>query len=86
MWEDLLGAGLVAADVHGLGVLTDDRGATLRSDGTPTGLWALGGLQRPRWFESTAVPVLSGQVAALARVLAPFRGPAQDGFVAGVQP
>lgn len=34
------------------------------------GIWALGGLRRPRLFESTAVPELSRQAHRLAKVLA----------------
>jgi uncharacterized NAD(P)/FAD-binding protein YdhS len=77
LWRGLLQDRLVQADRHGLGVVTDDHGATLGPDGTPTGLSALGGLLRPRWFESTAVPDLSKQAASLARAL--VRGTAVAG-------
>ena len=59
----------MAADRQGLGLLTDPHGATLDLPGQPTGLWALGGLQRPLWFESSAVPELAEQVAALTLAL-----------------
>ncbi len=69
LWQGLLEEGLVTADRQGLGLLTDPNGATLDGSGQPTGLWALGGLQRPLWFESSAVPELAEQAAALALAL-----------------
>jgi uncharacterized NAD(P)/FAD-binding protein YdhS len=66
LWDGMLRAGLVHPDPHGLGVLTDERGATLDPDGAPTGLYALGGVQRARSFESTAVPELAAQAARVA--------------------
>jgi|GEM_PF-5242604 len=69
LWQGLLEEGLVAADRQGLGLLTDPNGATLDLRGQPPVLWALGGLQRPLWFESSAVPELAEQVAALTLAL-----------------
>ncbi len=69
LWRRLIADGLVTADPHGLGVRTDTRGAILGTRGPTEGLWALGGLLRPLWFESTAVPELARQAAALADVL-----------------
>lgn len=82
LWEQMIDERLVSADIHGLGVETDDKGQPLRNhpggllgtlpdpEGKPPrtsdGLWALGGLLRPIWFESTAVPELSRQVRDLA--------------------
>jgi uncharacterized NAD(P)/FAD-binding protein YdhS len=70
LWRGLLAEGLAVADPHGLGVITDERGVTLDPNGQPTGLVALGGLQRPRWFESTAVPDLVPQVVRAVEVVA----------------
>jgi uncharacterized NAD(P)/FAD-binding protein YdhS len=73
LWRGLLADGLAVPDPHGLGVLTDERGVTLGTDGRPTGLVALGGVQRPRWFESTAVPDLVPQVVRAVEVVAGCR-------------
>jgi uncharacterized NAD(P)/FAD-binding protein YdhS len=73
LWLGLLAEGLAVADPHGLGVVTDERGVTLDRSGQPTGLVALGGLQRPRWFESTAVPDLVPQVVRAVEVVAERR-------------
>ena len=64
-WPGLLASGHAQSDVHGLGVLAGPRGEVLATDGTSHGLWALGGLLRPRDFESTAVPELARQAATL---------------------
>jgi uncharacterized NAD(P)/FAD-binding protein YdhS len=69
LWDGLLRDGVVHVDAHGLGVLTDERGATVDPTGATTGLWAVGGVQRARWFESTAVPELAAQAARVAAAL-----------------
>lgn len=69
-WPELLGSGLVEACPHGLGVVTDDRGAIQSRGAAVPGLWAVGGLLRPRFFESTAVPDLAKQAASLGALLA----------------
>lgn len=68
--DDPLGAalrhrGLVRPDSFGLGLHTDQDGAVLGAD-PADGLWALGSLRRPDALESTSVPDLAAQVAALA--------------------
>jgi uncharacterized NAD(P)/FAD-binding protein YdhS len=63
-------AGQLSPDALGLGLLTDARGALLAADGQPApGLFTLGASRRPAYFESTAVPELRQQAAALAAEL-----------------
>ncbi len=60
-------AGYLCPDPLHLGILTDENGALLEDDGTPApGLYTLGSSRRPAYFESTAVPELRLQAAALA--------------------
>ena len=60
-------AGYLCPDPLHLGILTDANGALLEDDGTPApGLYTLGSSRRPAYFESTAVPELRLQAAALA--------------------
>ncbi len=64
-WPGLLAQGSVTP--HPLGVVTDEAGAVLR-DGVPVpGLWAAGGLLRPRFFEVTAVPDIARRSERLAK-------------------
>ena len=70
LWAQLLDEGWAVADRDGLGVLTDAAGALGARTRRPGGLWAVGGLLRPMWFDTTAVPDLSRQVVRLADVLA----------------
>lgn len=66
----LLAAGLVAADPLGLGLATGHQGELLDAQGQPSpGLWALGALRKGRLWESTALPELRAQAAALAQLL-----------------
>lgn len=61
----LIAQGLMQADPLGLGVIADDQGRVLDAAGAPVpGLSVLGPLQRPQFWEITAVPEL--RVAALA--------------------
>ena len=63
-------AGELTPDPLGLGLLTDEHGALLASDGAPSAdLFTLGASRRPAYFESTAVPELRQQAAALAAEL-----------------
>ncbi len=64
-WPSMLAAGTVEPDPHGLGILAGEAG---RVSGR-VGLWAMGGLLRPRDFESTAVPELARQAQGLAEAL-----------------
>ncbi|MBF9220231.1 FAD/NAD(P)-binding protein [Hymenobacter ruricola] len=64
-------AGHLAADPLGLGMLTDAHGAVRGPDGVVSAtLFTLGPSRRPAYFESTAVPELRQQAAALAAELA----------------
>ena len=67
----LRAAGTLVPDPLGLGMLTDAHGALLGADGQPSSaLFTLGASRRPAYFESTAVPELRQQAAALAQELA----------------
>lgn len=44
-----------------LGLVADPRGAAVGAEGVVPGLWAVGGVLRPRDFEATAVPELARQ-------------------------
>ena len=64
-------AGDLTPDPLRLGLLTDAHGALLDDDGRAApGLFTLGSSRRPAYFESTAVPELRLQAAALAAHLA----------------
>jgi uncharacterized NAD(P)/FAD-binding protein YdhS len=64
-------AGQLTPDPLHLGLLTDGNGALLNSEGRVSpGLFTLGPSRRPSYFESTAVPELRQQAAALAAHLA----------------
>ena len=64
-------AGHLTPDPLRLGLLTDNYGALLAADGSAsTSLFTLGPSRRPAYFESTAVPELRQQAAALAAELA----------------
>ncbi len=68
-WPSLLQRGLAVRSPLGLGVESDREGNLLDARGAPNGLVALGGLLRPALFESTAVPELARQAAAIAKRL-----------------
>jgi uncharacterized NAD(P)/FAD-binding protein YdhS len=64
-------AGRLVPDPLRLGVETADDGRLLDQDGQPVdGLFTLGPLRRPALWESTAIPEIREQAAALARTLA----------------
>jgi len=64
-------AGWLSPDALGLGVETDEDGRLLGSDRSPVaGLFTIGPLRRPALWESTAIPEIRTQAAALARLLA----------------
>jgi uncharacterized NAD(P)/FAD-binding protein YdhS len=70
--QQLRADGCLTPDALHLGISTDASGALLGADGQPSagGLFTLGASRRPAYFESTAVPELRQQAAALAEVLA----------------
>ena len=64
-------AGQLTPDPLHLGILTDAHGALLTATGAVSpGLFTLGPSRRPAYFESTAIPELRQQAAALAAELA----------------
>ena len=69
--QGLRADGHLTPDPLHLGLLTDTQGALLAADGrVAPGLFTLGPSRRPAYFESTAVPELRQQAAALAVHLA----------------
>jgi uncharacterized NAD(P)/FAD-binding protein YdhS len=70
--QQLRADGCLTPDALHLGISTDASGALLGPDGQPSAgsLFTLGASRRPAYFESTAVPELRQQAAALAEVLA----------------
>ncbi len=67
---DLLRRGLARPDRHRLGIDADPAGAVLDSAGTPSGtLFTLGPPLRGLRYETTAIPEIRDQAAALARQL-----------------
>jgi len=70
--QQLRASGCLIPDALRLGIATNTDGALLGADGQPSagGLYTLGASRRPAYFESTAVPELRQQAAALAAVLA----------------
>lgn len=70
LYRQLLTAGDLVGDPLGLGVMTDDRGRVLDEQGRGSPwLFAIGSLRRPHLWETTAVPDIVRQAAALARTL-----------------
>jgi uncharacterized NAD(P)/FAD-binding protein YdhS len=70
LMSSLFTARLAQPDPTGLGLVTDARGRVVRSDGGASErLFAVGALRRPAEWESTAVPDIARQAAALARHL-----------------
>jgi len=70
--QQLRAAGCLTPDALRLGIATDASGALLGANGqlSAGGLFTLGASRRSTYFESTAVPELRQQAAALAQVLA----------------
>jgi uncharacterized NAD(P)/FAD-binding protein YdhS len=69
--RDLLDTGLARPDPHGLGLAASGRGALLDRSGQPSSvLFTLGPVLRGQWYETTAVPEIRTQAAALAAVIA----------------
>jgi uncharacterized NAD(P)/FAD-binding protein YdhS len=63
-------AGWLVPDPLRLGVETDEHGRLLGADGAPVaGLFTIGPLMRPALWESTAIPEIRAQAAALAALL-----------------
>jgi|SRR5215217_635661 len=70
LFADLARKGLIAPDVLGLGLETDDCAVLGARGEVSTWLYALGPLTRPAWWEITAVPEITAQVDGLVHTLA----------------
>jgi uncharacterized NAD(P)/FAD-binding protein YdhS len=64
---DLRRRGLIAPDVLGLGIETDDCAVLGSAGHTSSWLFALGPLTRPSWWEVVAVPEINAQIDRLVR-------------------
>jgi uncharacterized NAD(P)/FAD-binding protein YdhS len=79
----LLDAGLARPDPLRLGLDTDSHGALRDAHGRPSSdLFTLGPPLRGRWYETTAIPEIRDQAAALARFLRASRALAGPGNAA----
>jgi uncharacterized NAD(P)/FAD-binding protein YdhS len=75
--QNLLESKVARADLLGLGLLTNDDGALIGPDGVPsTVIFALGPIRRGTLLETTAIPEIREQAAALARRLLAGLSPA----------
>ncbi len=88
LFADLRRQGLIKPDALHLGITTHDT-RVLDGDGNEVGgLYALGSLTRPAWWEITAVPDIAVQVDRLAAHWlepGPADRPAWAGAVAGLE-
>jgi uncharacterized NAD(P)/FAD-binding protein YdhS len=79
----LLDSGLARPDPLRLGLDTDDHGALRDAGGRPASdIITLGPPLRGRWYETTAIPEIRGQAAALARHLLTAQAHATPGSAA----
>jgi len=79
----LLQAGMARPDRLQLGLDTGPRGAVRDADGRAAGdIFALGPLLRGSRYETTAIPEIRDQAAALARYLVPGQGDVRPGSAA----
>jgi uncharacterized NAD(P)/FAD-binding protein YdhS len=79
----LLDAGLARPDPLRLGLDADACGALRDAAGRPAGdIFTLGPPQRGRWYETTAIPEIRDQAAALARLLVTTQALAGSGSAA----
>jgi uncharacterized NAD(P)/FAD-binding protein YdhS len=65
LFRQLLADGALQADPLGIGVVTDALGRAIGPGGTQPWLYVMGGLRRPHLWETTSVPDLMRQAAAL---------------------
>ncbi len=73
---NLLAAGLATPDGLELGFATEASGRLVPADGPRPAIWAVGPPRRGDLWESTAIPEIRGQAAALARtIVAALPGP-----------
>jgi uncharacterized NAD(P)/FAD-binding protein YdhS/quercetin dioxygenase-like cupin family protein len=77
LYCQLLADGALQADPLGIGVVTDATGRAIGAEGVQPWLYVMGGLRRPDLWETTSVPDLVRQAAALVDpLLARVRGSA----------
>ena len=70
----LIESGRAAADLAGLGIVTDERGCVVDRHGKPSErLFALGALRRASSWETTAVPEIAAHAAELAQLICGVR-------------
>jgi len=68
--QHLLADGLAQADPLRLGLVTDENGALISADGSMSNImFAIGPLRRGMLWESTSIPEIRVQAAALADAL-----------------
>lgn len=81
--RDLLDQGLVRPDRLRLGLDADSHGALREAGGRPASdIFTLGPTLRGHWYETTAIPEIRDQAAALARRLVSSRAQAGPGSAA----
>jgi len=81
--RQLLGSGLARPDPVRLGLDTDAHGAIRDAAGRPASdIFTLGPLLRGRWYETTAIPEIRNQAAALAYHLLAAQAHARPGSAA----
>ena len=88
LFADLRRQGLIKPDALRLGIATRDTRVVNAGGNDVPGLYALGSLTRPAWWEITAVPDIAAQVSRLAAHWlepAPPDRPAWAGAVAGLE-
>jgi uncharacterized NAD(P)/FAD-binding protein YdhS len=74
LMNDLLGQGLVRPDPLRLGLDVAEDGAVIDAQGTPSNvIYAVGPARKGRLWETTAVPEIRQQIAALVPLLTPGR-------------
>jgi uncharacterized NAD(P)/FAD-binding protein YdhS len=74
--DSLLARGMACPGRLGMGLAVSAGGAVTDREGQDTGLWAIGSLRQGTLWETTAVPELRCQAAALATRLTTARDPA----------
>ncbi|MBL8615105.1 MAG: FAD/NAD(P)-binding protein [Deltaproteobacteria bacterium] len=69
LWAQLIDEGLATPDPHGLGVESDHQHGLLDARGRSRRLWGIGGMLRPRFFETTAAPEITAQAYTIAHAV-----------------
>ncbi|MFM2247557.1 MAG: hypothetical protein RL071_3631 [Pseudomonadota bacterium] len=69
LWAQLIDEGLATPDPHGLGVESDHQHGIVDPRGRSHRLWGIGGMLRPRFFETTAAPEITAQAYTIAHAV-----------------